>query len=63
MNCLILEMELADGGHMWIPLLNQYRSYSQISTIGEIDCPTPKRFNSLLTQNPFPIFERILSNT
>ena len=47
--------------HMWIPLLNQYRSYRQISTIDEIDCPNPKRFNSLLTQNLFLIWERILS--
>ena len=29
--------------------------------MGEIDCPTPKGFNSPLTQNPFCILERILS--
>ena len=34
----------------------------QISRIGEIDCPTQKRFNSQSTQNPFRILERILSN-
>ena len=34
----------------------------KISKIGEVDYPTPKQFNSLLTQNPFRILERILSN-
>ena len=47
---------------MWILLLNHYRSYRQISTIGEIDCPNPKRFNSQSTQNPFLILEGILNN-
>ena len=34
----------------------------KISKTGEIDCHTPKQFNSLLTQNPFRILEKILSN-
>ena len=49
-------------GHMWMPLLNHYRSFRQISTVGEIDCPNQKRFNSLLTRNQFIILERILSD-
>ena len=36
--------------------------YRQISTVGEIDCPNPKQFNSPLTQNPILILERILSD-
>ena len=44
------------------PLLNYYRSYRQISTIGEMDSPTPKKVNSPLTQNQFRTLERILSN-
>ena len=49
---------------MWLPLLNHYRSYGyrQISTVGTIDCPNPKWFNSPLTQNQFLILERILSD-
>ena len=54
--CIVVQ-----GSHVK-PLLNHYRSYRQIYTIGEMDCPTPKRFNSPLTQNPFRILERILSN-
>ena len=54
-NCLGME-------HFWVPLLNHHRSSRQISTIGEIDCPTPKRFSSPLTQNSFCILKRILSN-
>ena len=41
--------------------VNNYRSYRQISTIGEMDCPTSKRLNSPFTQNPFRILERFLS--
>ena len=48
--------------HVWIPLLNHYSSYRRISKIGEIDCPTPKRFNSPLFQSPFCILGIILSN-
>ena len=40
---------------MGMPLLNHNRSYKQISTVGEIDCPNPNRFNSPLTQNQFLI--------
>ena len=32
---------------IWTPLLNHYRSYRQISKIGEIDCPNPKWFTQL----------------
>ena len=42
-----------------MPLSNHYRSYGQIFIIGEIDCPTPKQFNSPLAQNSFSILERI----
>ena len=48
-----------NDGHIWIPLLN----HSTISTIGDIDCATPRRFNLPLTQNPFHVLERIHSNT
>ena len=47
---------------IWISLLNHYKAYRQISTIGEIHCLIPKRCNSLLTQNLFYILGRILRN-
>ena len=49
------------GAHV-NPLVKSYRSYRQISKVGEIDCPNLKRFNSPLTQNPFLMLERILRN-
>ena len=48
---------------IWIPFIKNYRSYRHISTIGQIDCPCPKRFYSPLTQHLFCILERILSIT
>ena len=60
-QCSLLVL-LVHKKHMWIPLLNNYRSYRQISIIGDIDCPSPKQFYSSLTQNWFRILERILSN-
>ena len=47
---------------IWIPLVNNYRSYRPISNIGEMDGPSRKQFYSQLTQNKFCILERILSN-
>ena len=63
-GCALRGPTSSSGGglHMWIPLLNHYRSYRQISTIDEIDCPNHKRFNSPFTQNLFLIMERIFSN-
>ena len=43
-------------------LIKLLQSYKHIFTVGEIDCPNPKRFNAPLTQNSFLILERILSN-
>ena len=49
--------------HIWVLLLNRLQVLYTDFYNSEIDCPTPKRFNSPLTQNQVCIFERILSDT
>ena len=60
-GCVPLRMGPLRKAHV-NPFIKSLHAILKISSIVEIDCPTKKRFNSLLTQNPYRISERILSN-
>ena len=50
----------AETFHIWILLLHSLQFLDFYN--GEIDCPTPKRFNSPFTRNWILIFDWILSD-
>ena len=61
-HILLSILNLPPIGNTLLGLGNFFEARIDFLTVGEIDCPNPKQFNSPLTQNQSPICESIFSD-